>query len=258
MTAPVFVLPPAALDGVGPGSVVRLDGPEGRHAVSVRRLGPGEVLHLVDGAGRRARATVVATVDRQTLDACVDTVQVEPDPQPRLVVVQALPKGDRGELAVELLTEVGVDVIVPWAAARCVTQWKGDRVERAHRRWSDAALAAAKQARRARFPLVAPLATTPQVVELVGAAARSVLLHEEASTALAEVVVPDDGDVVVIVGPEGGVSGDEVALLAAAGAQTARLGPSVLRTSSAGMAAAAVLLAATRRWAVADQQGMEG
>lgn len=258
MTPPVFVLPPAALDGAGPGSVVRLDGAEGRHAVSVRRLGVGEELHLVDGVGCRVQATVVAVADRQTLEARVETVTVEPEPQPRLVVVQALPKGDRGELAVELLTEVGVDLIVPWSAAHCVTQWKGDRVERAHRRWSDSALAAAKQARRARFPVVAPVATTAQVSDLVRGAALGVLLHEEAATPVSEVSVPDTGDVVVIVGPEGGLSDEERTLLSAAGALPVRLGPSVLRTSSAGMAAAAVLLATTRRWAVGDGPGVEG
>lgn len=258
MTPPVFVLPPAALEGAAPGSLVRLDGAEGRHAVSVRRLTAGENLDLVDGSGRRARATVVATPDRQTLEARVDGIDIEPPPEPRMVVVQALPKGDRGELAVELLTEVGVDVIVPWSAAHCVTQWKADRRERAHRRWSDAALAAAKQARRARFPSVAALATTGEVADLVRAAACAVVLHETAESPLAGVTVPESGDVVVVVGPEGGLSDEERAVLGAAGAHAVRLGPSVLRTSSAGMAAAAVLLASTRRWAVADGAGMEG
>lgn len=258
MTPPVFVLPPEALEGADPGTLVRLEGAEGRHAVSVRRLAAGESLHLVDGSGRRARATVVATPDRQTLEARIDGIDVEPQPQPRLVVVQALPKGDRGELAVELLTEVGVDVIVPWAAAHCVTQWKADRRERAHRRWSDAALAAAKQARRARFPIVAPLASTDEVADMVRAASCALLLHETATAPLSGVTVPDSGDVVVVVGPEGGLSDEERAVLGAAGARAVRLGPSVLRTSSAGMAAAAVLLASTRRWAVADGAGMEG
>lgn len=139
MTAPVFVVPPTALEGVGPGGLVRVDGQEGRHAVSVRRLAVGESVDLVDGAGVRVLGTVEAIIDRQSLDVRVHDRIIEPAPRPTIVVVQALPKGDRGELAVELLTEVGADVVVPWAAAACVTQWRPDRVDRAHRRWVDAA-----------------------------------------------------------------------------------------------------------------------
>lgn len=258
MTAPVFVVQAAALAGIGPGSVVRLDGPEGRHAVSVRRLVPGEPVDLVDGAGTRASGTVAAVVDRQALDVEVTTVMSDEAPDPAVVVVQALPKGDRGELAVELLTEVGVDEIVPWAASACVTCWRPDRMERAHRRWADAALAAGKQSRRTRFPVVAPLASTDDVAGRVAAAALAVVLHESSTTALADVTMPDAGEVLVIVGPEGGISATELDAFEAAGARSVRLGPSVLRTSSAGMAAVAVLMAPSRRWAVRDTDGMEG
>jgi 16S rRNA (uracil1498-N3)-methyltransferase len=197
-------------------------------------------------------------VDRQALDVEVTALTSDAAPDPTVVVVQALPKGDRGELAVELLTEVGVDEIVPWAAAACVTRWRPDRLDRAHRRWADAALAAGKQSRRTRFPVVAPLATTAQVADRVAEAALAVVLDESSTTALADVTMPETGEVVVIVGPEGGITATERADFEAVGARSVRLGPSVLRTSSAGMAAAAVLLAPSRRWAVHDTDGMEG
>jgi 16S rRNA (uracil1498-N3)-methyltransferase len=163
-------------------------------------------------------------------------------------VVQALPKGDRGEVAVETLTEVGVDEIVPWAAARCVTRWRDARGEKALARWRTTAQAAAKQSRRARFPVVAELAGTRDVAARVRRASLGVLLHEEAAQPLGAVEPPVAGEIVVVVGPEGGLSHEELAVLTGAGATAYRLGPTVLRTSTAGTAAAAALLSRTPRW----------
>lgn len=255
MTAPVFVVPAAALAAASVGGVVRLDGAEGRHAVSVRRLARGESLDLVDGLGRRVTGTVASIVGKESLDVDVHAILDEPPSLLQVTVVQALPKGDRGELAVELLTEIGVDAIVPWSAANCVTRWKGDRVERAHRRWADAAHAAAKQARRARFPIVEPLASTADVLARVGRGSTALVLHEEARTSIVDIVVPPAGELLLVVGPEGGLAPDERESLKAAGAIEVRLGPSVLRTSSAGMAAVAALLAPTSRWAVPGDLG---
>ena len=172
-----------------------------------------------------------------------------PEPAPALVVVQALPKGDRGELAVEMLTEVGVARVVPWAAARSVAVWKGERAEKSLARWRATAREAAKQARRPWHPDVDPLATTADVVALLAGADLAVVLHEAAAEPLAAVEVPDAGTVVVVVGPEGGLTGDELAAFAEAGARSVRLGAEVLRTSTAGPAAVAALLSRTSRWA---------
>jgi 16S rRNA (uracil1498-N3)-methyltransferase len=164
------------------------------------------------------------------------------------VVVQALPKGDRAETAVETLTEVGVDVIVPWLAERCVARWSGEKVARGRARWEAVARAAGKQSRRARFPEVAPLARTADVAALVRAAAAAVVLHEEAADPLGAGAWPLAGDIVLVVGPEGGIAPAELEALTAAGARLARLGPTVLRTSTAGTVAAGVVLAGTARW----------
>ncbi|QFG25648.1 16S rRNA (uracil(1498)-N(3))-methyltransferase [Actinomadura sp. WMMB 499] len=243
MSPPVFL---AAADALERDRVV-LDGPEGRHAATVRRLRPGERVDLTDGEGLLAECVVTAA-DRVSLTLEVAARHREPPPSPRLVVVQALPKGDRGELAVETMTEAGVDEIVPWAAARCVTQWRPDRREKALNRWRNAAREAGKQARRSRLPQLPDLASTAAVAGRLAGASAALVLHEDAAEPLSAVRPPADGEIVLVVGPEGGITEDELAAFGAAGGRPVRLGPTVLRTSTAGVAAAAVLLAATGRW----------
>ncbi|MEV4500982.1 16S rRNA (uracil(1498)-N(3))-methyltransferase [Streptomyces klenkii] len=249
MTAPVFLVEEDALTGVFPGTVFPLDGPEGRHAVSVRRLRVGEEIGLTDGQGTGAFGTVAAVEGKDHLDVAVTSVRSEPLPEPRITVVQALPKGDRGELAVETMTETGVDAVVPWAASRCITQWKGDRGLKALGKWRATAREAGKQSRRLRFPTVSEPMTTRQVAGLLADAAFAAVLHEEGHSApLATAPLPATGDIVLVVGPEGGVSPEELVAFAEAGAQPYRLGASVLRTSTAGTAATALLLGRTGRW----------
>ena len=245
MTLPLHLLPPEALAGRGVGDTVVLDGPEGRHAATVRRTRVGEHLLLTDGAGLRVEGEVVA-VGPGTLDLRVLAVARDPEPSPRLVLVQALAKHDRDDQAVEAATECGVDEVVPWQASRSVVQWRGERGEKAWRKWDALLVAATKQSRRTRRPVLAPTATTGDLALRVGAAAAAYVLHEDARMPLATVTLPDAGDVVLVVGPEGGVSPDELATLEGAGAVAVRLGSTVLRSSSAGPAALAVLSAASR------------
>ncbi|WP_434589352.1 16S rRNA (uracil(1498)-N(3))-methyltransferase [Streptomyces sp. A5-4] len=248
MTAPVFVVDELAS---GPGGRFVLDGPEGRHAVTVKRLHAGEDVVLTDGRGSWAECVVLATEDKDRLVVQLDSVSEEPTPAPHLTVVQALPKGDRGEVAVETMTETGVDAIVPWHASRCITQWRGERGLKALAKWRATAREAGKQSRRVRFPEVADVMSTKQVGALLATADFAAVLHEDPSVgseALATAQLPDVGTIVLVVGPEGGVSPDELALFAQAGAEPYRLGPSVLRTSTAGTAAAALLLGRTGRW----------
>jgi 16S rRNA (uracil1498-N3)-methyltransferase len=269
-----------------------LAGAEGRHATTVRRLSAGERADLTDGVGTIAEC-VVKSARPGALELAVLARRKEPAPDPRVVIVQAIPKGDRGELAVETMTEVGVDVVVPWSAERCVVRWRGDRADKGVARWRSTALAAAKQSRRSWFPQVTAVAGIAAVAELVQAAALALLLDPDAPQALASVATPtagagigddgarddgardigarddgarddgarddgarddggrDDGgrDIVLVVGPEGGISEQEAALLTQAGAIGARLGPTVLRASSAGAVAAALIMSSSGRWA---------
>jgi 16S rRNA (uracil1498-N3)-methyltransferase len=226
---------------------VRLDGEEGRHAARVRRLGVGEAVLVADGLGAVADCVVAEVLpDGLELDV-LDWRHVAP-PDPFLVLVQALAKGERGELAVELSTELGVDEIVPWAAARSVVQWRDGRDAKALERWRRTAREAAKQSRRPRLPVVPNLASTQDVAERVRAAAGAFVLHEGAAKALSSVALPPGGELVVVVGPEGGIDDGELAAFAAAGAVAVRLGDPVLRTSTAGAAALAVLSTRLGRW----------
>lgn len=239
MSPPLFLV-----EALPPGDVVVLDGAEGRHAARVRRIAAGEAVLIADGRGGLASCVVDEVgPDRLTLRLIDRRVVAAPDP--RVVVVQALAKGERAELAVELLTELGADEIVPWAAARSIVRWAGDREAKALARWQRTAAEAAKQSRRARVPHIAQLAGTPEVAARLGDATAFVL-HEAASEPLSRVALPDHGDIVLVVGPEGGITDDELAAFRPA--TPVRLGEPVLRTSTAGAAALAALSVRLGRW----------
>jgi 16S rRNA (uracil1498-N3)-methyltransferase len=265
LTPPLYLVPAGGLDGLGAGGVFLLDGVEGRHAVTVRRARPGERIAVADGAGRVVRG-VVDAVARDQVSLRVEAVSQEQPAWPRLVLVQALAKGGRDELAVETATELGVDAVVPWQASRCVVIWSGERGEKSRRRWEDTVRAAAKQSRRTYLPPVEPAVTTEALVSRAVAVASAgglvLVLHEDAAQPLATVPVPvpvageggeggeggRDGDLLVVVGPEGGITDAELAQLSGVGAFVVRLGPQVLRSSSAGAAALAVLSLRLGRW----------
>lgn len=250
-TPPLFLAPAEELAAATPGGRLRLDGEEGRHAATVRRIRSGEVLDVADGAGRRARCRVLAS-SKAHLDLAVEAVTDEPAPAVRLVLVQALAKGGRDEQAVEAATELGVDAVVPWQAARSISVWTGERRAKGRAKWQQQVREAAKQARRARVPEVAEPIDTTALAALVGRAALALVLEGEAALGPEQQLAaaggpPAAGDLLVVVGPEGGISADELAVLTEAGARPTRLGPHVLRSSSAGPAAVAVL-AARLRW----------
>lgn len=246
MTPPLFLVP-----DLGSGDVLVLTGAEAHHAGTVRRLVPGEDVLLADGLGGLAEA-VVTEVGKDRVSLRVLGRRRLPEPSPRLVVAQALPKGERAELAVELLTELGVDEIVPWAAARSISLWKGERADKGVAKWQRTALAASKQSRRPRIPVVTGLAGSAELADRIVADVLALVLHEDALVGLAGsldgLVGGNPRELLVIVGPEGGVSPDELALFTGRGARPVRLGPEVLRTSTAGAAALAVLSVSAGRW----------
>lgn len=240
MTPPLFFV-----DSLEPARVV-LSGPEGHHAARVKRLNVGEVVWLADGTGAVAQARV-SSVGSDRVAFEIEIRSAIPSPDPRFVVVQALAKGDRGELAVELLTELGVDEIVPWSASRSIAQWRSDRADRGLAKWRRTATEAAKQCRRVRVPIITDLMDTNGVLTRLSAVG-SFVLQEDVDAALTEATVPATGDVVLIVGPEGGISPQELTAFIGAGAQPVKLGGEVMRTSTAGAAAIAVLSTLTGRW----------
>lgn len=237
MSLPLFLV-----DALPEGGQVALDGPEGHHAADVARLRAGEQVLVGDGRGATACAVVTA-VGRGRLELALLQRRYAPRPHPRLVVAQGLAKGDRGELAVQMMTEAGVDEIVPWNAVRSVVQWRAERGARALDRWESTAREAAKQARRAWLPVVSAPVPTRLLAPRV-----TFVLHEEATLPLSGVELPDAAELVLAVGPEGGIAPEELRAFTAAGAVPVRLGESVLRTSTAGVAALAVLSARLGRW----------
>jgi 16S rRNA (uracil1498-N3)-methyltransferase len=243
VSAPLFLI-----DAFPPGDTVTLDGPEGHHAANVQRLRPGEPLVIADGKGGTATARVT-DVGRGTVTATIEDRTQQPPPHPRLIVAQGIPKGDRGELAVQAMTETGVDEIIPWAAARSVTQWRGDRGHKSRAKWTATAREATKQARRPWLPTIAgtPDCSTRQLAaRLPGTTA--FVLHEEASARLTTAPLPDTTEILLVIGPEGGIADAELDLFRTAGATPARLGDAILRTSTAGVAALAVLSTRLGRW----------
>lgn len=227
-------------------TAAELAGEEARHAAQVSRLRVGERVAVGDGRGCVAEAEAVEVAkDRVVLR--VLTLRHEAEPSPRIVLVQALAKGGRDEAAIQAATELGVAAVVPWQAARSVTRWTGPKVASGVARWVAIVREAGKQSLRPWAAEVLPLASTADLATLAGSAT-VLLLEPTADTRLLDVPIPADRDVVLVVGPEGGIAADELARLTAAGATPVRLGPLVLRTSTAGPAALAALAAKLDLW----------
>lgn len=227
------------------GDLVSLTGAEAKHAAVVRRLRVGETVTVGDGAGVWL-AGVAEEVSPSRVDVRVSERSTQEAPNPRIVLVQALAKGDRDELAVQAACELGVDEIVPWQASRSISRWDGPKAVKGRERWATIVREAAKQAHRRWVPEVAVPASTSDLAARVST--QRVLLLDPGAPARLSELEPDGRDVVLVVGPEGGISDDEIAKLVAAGAERVLLGDTVLRTSTAGPAAIAVLSVALGRW----------
>ena len=231
-------------EGATPGDVVVLTGSEAHHAASVRRVREGESVTLTDGRGAWLTGSVTSA-DPKRVEVRVDARENRPAPERRVLLAQALAKGDRDELAVQAATELGIDGIIPWQAARCVSRWQGPKAEKGRARWQTIVREVAKQAHRAWIPEVEAAATTAGLAAHTGAT--TVVLDPWTEAPITTMDLPA-GDLILVVGPEGGIAPEEIEQLTHAGAILARLGDSVLRTSTAGPAALAVLNARLGRW----------
>lgn len=227
------------------GGVVSLSGAEARHAVSVSRIRPGEQLRIGNGSGLVVTGTVESATP-QELTLVVESATETAAASPAIWLAQALAKGDRDELAVQVATELGIDGVIPWSAQRSIVKWEGAKVRKGHERWSAIAREASKQSIRPWVPEIADLASTKVLCDLA-VEVRMLVLDPQASSPLSR-LQPDGRDLVLVVGPEGGISGSEFELFTRAGAERVSLGSSILRTSTAGPAAVAVLNTALGRW----------
>ncbi|MBO3142676.1 16S rRNA (uracil(1498)-N(3))-methyltransferase [Dermatophilus congolensis] len=248
MTAAMYRLPTGSLTHTAPGDTLTLTGDEKHHAVTVKRTTAGETILLADGSGLVAHAEVTTITDTE-LSARVTTINNDSYPGPRFILIQALAKGDRDLQAIEAATELGVDEIIPWQSRRAIVQWKGPRAEKALRKWQSQVEAAAKQSRRPHAPTVQPhiSSTSNHLGNIVRHADLALVLHEEATTPITTINLPTSGNIALFVGPEGGISPEEIDILTDAGATPVHMGRYVLRASSAGPAAIAAL-SCQQRW----------
>jgi 16S rRNA (uracil1498-N3)-methyltransferase len=223
------------------GSLVDLDGPEGKHAVQVRRMRQGEAIQLSDGKGLRVRGTV-AQLTGSTLKLEVVEVIKEELPNRRITLVQALAKGDRDELAIQAATELGAMGIIPWQASRSISRWDGPKIAKGQARWQQIVSEAAKQSLRAFTPEVKNIVDTKELAALVSSFDLVLVLDTSATLAIGKAGISSSGSIALIVGPEGGIEQSELDALEAAGAKLVSLGANVLRTSTAGPALIAALM----------------
>lgn len=254
MTNPIFFGDPGAVRAAVPGSVVVVEGPEAHHAVAVKRLVPGEPVDIVDGAGRRLSGTV-SSASPSRLEVSVESVTEEDAAVETLILVQALAKGGRDEQAIEAATELGVDRVIPWQSERSIVRWRADKAAKGQAKWQGIVTAAAKQSRRSAIPTVEEMVESKSLARRLAGVDLVLVLHEEADGALAPAIAEVRGragerplSIAVVVGPEGGISAAEVELLRAGGAVAVRLGPHVMRSSTAGPAALAGLNLVLGRW----------
>ncbi|MEO6309555.1 MAG: 16S rRNA (uracil(1498)-N(3))-methyltransferase [Leifsonia sp.] len=234
-----------------PGATVRIGGSEAKHAVTVSRIRAGEELFLGNGAGLMLHGVVVDASPTE-LSLRVTTRTVTPAPARRIMLVQALAKGDRDEMAVQAATELGVDGVIPWTAARSISRWEGAKIAKGRERWSSIVREASKQSIRPWLPAVSDLVSTKQLAQRA-TSTRMLLLEPSALDRLTEISTGEtladaERDILLVVGPEGGIAPSELEMLQASGAQCVKLGDTVLRTSTAGPAALAILNAKLGRW----------
>lgn len=251
MTNQAYFGDPAEVQAAVAGESITLRGTEAHHAAIVKRVVAGEAIDLVDGGGQRLGCTVVE-VSGTAVVMTVDTVSFDPLPATRIVLVQALAKGDRAELAVEAATELGVDAVLPWQADRSIVRWRADKAVKGRAKWDSLVRAASKQSRRTRVPEVLDVLDSRGLARWLTRIDHPILLHEDAQLSLAshwnEGQQDHAGTVAVVVGPEGGISPQEVSLFEEHGAVPVQLGTNVLRASTAGPAAIAVINQLSGRW----------
>jgi len=254
MTAPLFLADAAVLAPLQVGDHLTLDGDEGRHARVVQRRQVGELLDVSDGHGLRLRCVIDALPEnaKSALDLQIQERIAEPAAEPRITLVQALAKGDHSEMAITTAVETGVDAVIPWQADRSIVVWRGDRAVKSAAKWTAAVTAAAKQSRRAWIPPVEAAVNSDQLAALVRQVSQNggtaLVLDAAGDMSLSAVPLPNAGQILIIVGPEGGISDAELTALNAAGAISVRLGPEIMRSSTAGPVAVAIIAMRLGRW----------
>jgi 16S rRNA (uracil1498-N3)-methyltransferase len=229
------------------GTSFTLGGPEAKHAISVRRMTIGESISVSDGSGVKMRGKVTK-VKKETLEISIESIEELFAPKSQLVLIQALAKGDRDELAIQACTELGLFGVIPWQADRSISIWKAEKKQKGQARWQSIVTEAAKQSLRAFIPRVEQVLDSQELISALEVFDQVLILEPEADKSITEINPPAEGKVAIVVGPEGGISEQELESFKKAGFSSVRLGRGVLRTSTAGMAAVSYLQAKLGDW----------
>ncbi len=245
MVEPLFISPIPS--DTKAGSKIRISGTEAKHAMSVRRLQIGESLAVSDGQGQKVRGKV-SQLSKDFLEVDVESIENIERPSPQLVLVQALAKGDRDEMAVQACTELGIQTVIPWQSARSVSIWKPEKQDKHRLRWQTIATEAAKQSLRPFIPEVEKVLGTSELVDRLKAFDVTLVLDPTSTTALTSVPVLGHRSIAIVVGPEGGISPEELGQFSSAGLILVGLGSGILRTSTAGVAVVSYLQATLGNW----------
>lgn len=232
------------VDHLGTGDTQELSGDEGHHAVAVMRLNVGEQLKISDGLGNWVSGPI-KEVSKKSLKIDIAERGSTQLKKPELIVVQAITKSDRIKEMLELLTVGGADQIIPWQAERCISKWQSDSASK----WQILIKEAAKQARRVKLPQLANEVTTNQLVDLFQSTDKVIVLDENAKSNISQINLSAEiARVILIIGPEGGISDSEISKLQSSGAVSARMGDLVLRSAHAGFAGLAAIQSSIGRW----------
>ena len=245
MVEPLFISPIPS--DTKTGSKIRIAGAEAKHAMSVRRLQVGEAIAVSDGQGNKARGKV-SQLSKDFLELDVESLEKLERPTPKLVLVQALAKGDRDEMAVQACTELGIQTVIPWQSERSVSIWKPEKQDKHRVRWQTIATEAAKQSLRPFIPVVEQVLGTRELAERLKQFDLTLVLDPTSTTPLTGISVAGHQSIAIVVGPEGGISPEELEVFRSAGLSLVGLGSGILRTSTAGVAVVSYLQATLGNW----------
>jgi 16S rRNA (uracil1498-N3)-methyltransferase len=224
-------------------SQIEVDGDEAHHGVNVLRLKQSEQVKISDGVGNWGIGKV-NQLSKKSFTVEISDRGFEPAPKQQVIVVQAILKNDANKEAVDFLTQVGADEIIPWQSQHSI----GKIDVKSLSKWQTVARESSRQSRRVRIPVITNTHSTESLISKIQDLENIFVLHESAENRLSQIEINQEADVFLIVGPEGGLSEFEVNTFMAAGAKVVRLGESVLRAANAGAAATSVVMSRTGKW----------
>ena len=231
-------------DQISTGQRQVLENEEAHHAIKVLRLNTGEVIKISDGVGNWVSGPIVEIAKKELYVSITERGEIQAA-KPELVLVQAITKSDRNKEMLELAVEAGVDRIIPWQSERSISKWQSD----SEQKWQVGIKQSCKQARQVKLPQLMQVMSTSEVIKSIGEGGFGIVFHEEASTKFSDLTIPNSqSSVYLVIGPEGGISEQELLSFQNNGSKVVRLGDTVLRSAHAGFAALSAVQTKLGRW----------